>query len=390
MRTALLSAIKRTGDDELRAFLSLGGRTVLAWQFDLAIKLGCERIVCLCEAPQPEILALQHEAERVGCEFHAINGPLQLVSLFTADQDLVVLADGLVVAPDLAEAVLSRGQAVVTMPSSSSLAVDHPEDFERIDAERVWAGLARMRGNLIAKLADLPGDCDVVSLLLRLALQAGVSSQEIDPAPLADGRVLLAVNAESLGERQRVLLDQSGDRAPLSAPFLALASFVARKLAPKGLQKGPVWANFMGLGLLIAAGLLSWTEYSLQALFAGAVGTFVLALASAGTQLRAKLYGKTIEGKNYQVFSVLRDVLVVTILAIPAISLTRLAVPVFAVGLIIVAARDLNPVFGAFWSDRTLHLLFWAGCTAFGQFIPGITALGLLALGHILLRKGKI
>ena len=93
---------------------------------------------------------------------------MQLVSLFTADQELFVIADGLVVEPDLAEDVLSGRQAVVTIPSPSSLATDYPEDFERIDADRAWAGLARIRGNLVVRLADLPGDGDVTSTDISL------------------------------------------------------------------------------------------------------------------------------------------------------------------------------------------------------------------------------
>ena len=187
LRTALLSAVERSEDGTPRAFLELGGRTILVWQADLAISLGCERIVCLAQGPTPELLELQQELEEKGLSFQLIRGSLQLVSLLSADQDILVLADGLVFDRELAHAAIGDKRGIAALPAEEGIAAG----FERIDANRAWAGLLVARANIVERLADMPPDVDTISLILRLALQAGVPVVLCDKQHLDSGNVLI-------------------------------------------------------------------------------------------------------------------------------------------------------------------------------------------------------
>ncbi|MBX9728897.1 MAG: hypothetical protein K2X31_08320, partial [Sphingopyxis sp.] len=101
MRIGLIAALRRSEDGTaLRAALPLAGRSVLAWQAALLQSLGVERVLCLVDAPMGAVLDLQHELEARGVQFHALKGFAALPALVRAEDDLIVLADGLV--PDAA------------------------------------------------------------------------------------------------------------------------------------------------------------------------------------------------------------------------------------------------------------------------------------------------
>ena len=108
MRIALVSAIERTSDNELRAEQELAGRSVLEWQVDLALKLGCERVICLCTAPASDLIISQHRrVESAGASFHALRNHLQLTNLVRDEDQLFIQLDGLIIDQDALETLLS-------------------------------------------------------------------------------------------------------------------------------------------------------------------------------------------------------------------------------------------------------------------------------------------
>lgn len=196
MRIGLIAALRRSDDGALRAALPLAGRSVIAWQAALLQSLGVERVLCLTDGPDADIIALQQILEGQGVQFHALKGFAALPALVRAEDDLVILADGLVPEPAVVHAVLGEGaslsRAVAAIPADHPLAAEHPEDFERIDAARHWAGVLAMRGAPVQHLADFPSDADAIALLLRLALQAGTPLREMSARELVPESWLLA------------------------------------------------------------------------------------------------------------------------------------------------------------------------------------------------------
>lgn len=161
-----------------RAFLRIGGLTVARQQLALALALQCERIVCIAPALTHPIVELQHVAERAGAQFHVIPGARPLLGLVTATDELIVFADGLFASTAEACDLLSDGQSVLVQPIEQGLAAG----FERIDLNHAAAGAMRLPGRLAERLGDLPADCDAVSSLQRIALQAGVRQRAIMPS----------------------------------------------------------------------------------------------------------------------------------------------------------------------------------------------------------------
>ena len=105
MRIGLIAALRHSEDGLLRAGLPLAGRSVIAWQAALLRGLGVERVLCLAETPGGTVLDLQHRLEGEGVQFHALRGPAAIPALVRAEDDLVIIADGLVPDPAVVRAL---------------------------------------------------------------------------------------------------------------------------------------------------------------------------------------------------------------------------------------------------------------------------------------------
>ena len=391
MRTALLSAIEQTSDGTPRAFLEMGGRSIIAWQLDLAARLECERVVCLCSGPSPELLDLQQDAERRGMQFNLIRGPLQLVGLVSADHGILVIADGLAVDVRLGSELLGQGRGIATLPAEAGI----PAGFERIDADHAWAGMLIARGSIVEKLADLPPDSDTIALLLRLALQSGVRRVELEKEALDSGELILATSVDKLGQRERTLLDRSVASAVWSGPGEAIAQRLARRLAPGALDRGPMIA-LAGSAMLAAASVgLASVGQSLAAVPALGISAFLLATSQALGGLRSRLFGGVIRRKFRTTSNALLDIAMIAVLTLPAAAFMlprRVFLPLVMVGLLRLIERHSSTRWAAFWGDRTLLLLLLTPALWFGlqtQAMAGII-LSVLVFGLLLPNKPQI
>lgn len=227
-----------------RAFLRVGGLTVARQQLALALAMQCERIVCIAPALTNPIVELQHLAERAGAHFHVIPGARPLVGLVTATDELIVLADGLFASTAEACDLLSDGQSVLVQPIEQGLAAG----FERIDLNHAAAGAMRLPGRLAERLGDLPADCDAVSSLQRIALQAGVRQRAITPTG-QDGLfwTLVRSDAEAHSIEPLWIRQRTRDADPLG-PTRGLALLAVRGFGPAMLHAGTG-----GNAILIAA-----------------------------------------------------------------------------------------------------------------------------------------
>lgn len=253
-----------------RAFLRVAGASVAQHQLGLALALDCQRVICLARGMSTELAAVQHAAEDAGLQFYVATGARQLSGLVTANDELLVVSDGIFVEPAKVAPLLDgRTPLVLTLPVEGALTAG----FERIDLNRAAAGLARVPGHLVETLHELPPDCDVPSALTRIALQSGVGMREIPSAArIGTGWRLIrneaeayAIEAEWLNER---LAETSG-----TSPGRSIARFAVLTFGSSLLHAGNA-SNAMGLGVLaviaIAGGFgwfgLVWVGFLLTAL----------------------------------------------------------------------------------------------------------------------------
>lgn len=392
MRTALIAALKRTGSGAPRGELALAGRTVLARQVDWLRSIGCERILCLCERADGEVLRLQREVEAAGGNFQALRGFLHLPALVRAEDELVILADGLLPDPAIAAALMSQGppppRFVAALPASSPLVAQHPDDFERIDAQAHWAGLLVMRGAPVQHLADFPPDADAISLLLRLALQAGTPCRALpgeDPAPAG---WLLATDETALAAQEQALIIRAAGAPDWHQPSQAIGRIAAHALAPQGLERGPLIAAGAAAALHLGALAAAWWGAGAAALALTGVGALAAALAGSLGRMASELLGGDGRLSRLARLDWAVDVAAAAVLLI-VLSPSGAIAPLAMLGPVLVGLARLTPSDQplAALADRAVLPAALAIAAAFG-LLPHVTALfALILLGGLLLRK---
>ncbi len=390
MRAALIAALRQTPDGILRAELSLAGRPVLARQVDWLRSIGCERIWCLCERIDGEVLRLQQEVEAAGGSFQPLRGFLHLPALVRAEDELVILADGLLPDPALVAALLAQAtppRFVAALAATSPLVAQHPQDFERIDAQQHWAGLLVMRGAPVQHLADFPPDADAISLLLRLALQAGTPCRALpgdDPAPAG---WLLASDETALAVQEQALITRAAGVADWRRPSQGLVRAGALVLAPEGLAKGPLVAASAAAVLHLGAIAAAVWGAGATGLALAALGALAAGLAGALGRMAAELLGKGGASVRFTRLDTAVDVALAAVLLI-ALSPTGSIAPLAMLGPVLVGlARLTTTTWLTMMADRAVLPVALAISAAIG-LLPHATALfSLLLLGGLLLRK---
>lgn len=396
MRIALISALKRTETGELRAELRLAGRSILAWQVDLLSALRTERVICLCSAVEGEVLRLQHEVEAAGAAFHALIGFVGLAALVRAEDDLLILSDGVLpdplLAPDLVKTDAAWRRVIVCLPADHAMVAGAPDDFERIDAARNWAGLLVMRGAPVQHLATFSDDADAVSLLLRLALQARTPCHDLGPSQLEPGMWNLADSVAAVDTHERDLMARAVLPRDFRAPLIALADMVVGALAPRGMGHGTTvaggFAFVLALGGIVAAAFGAQTIGLACAASAAFSGT--VAAGYAGLARRLKRQSGPIPGEAaYRVAFDALAALTLWFALAPLPEWTALAIcgPLL-IGLARLAGQEeAKAPLSAFWRDRA-SLLGVLTIAALAGVMPEMAAfLAATALGALLLSK---
>lgn len=240
-----------------RAFLRVAGATLAQHQLGLALALDSQRLICMARGTSPELIALQHAAEDAGMQFYIATDVRQLAGLVTANDELLVVTEGLFVDPgEVAPLFEGRAPLVLVQPVDGALTAG----FERIDINRAAAGLMRIPGYLVESLHELPPDCDVVSSLTRVALQTGVAMREV-PAATRVGTGWRLVRSESEAYAIEIeWLNEQFSQTGRASPGRSFARFATVAFGSSLLHAGNA-SNAMALavlGVLAIAGGLGW------------------------------------------------------------------------------------------------------------------------------------
>lgn len=396
MRIAILTALADDPDHKgrKRAFRMFAGRSILSHQLDCAIDMGCEGVACLVGGLGQDVIACQHRAEAAGARFQAIEELRRLSGLVKADDDVFVIADGLLPSTGEAVRLLAERPVVLTFPVDPALGLG----FERIDGESAWSGMLRTRGQAVERLSDLPPDADAASALLRIALQNGTRQSALDPALLASGDWLLRGDSETFLAREKLWI--AGRISPVSfaAPGLAIAerigSRLARDIVGTRLERMPLFAAVCA-GVLAA--LMAALGKPLVGLLLGTAMAVLLPIAGVTQQLgRIPRHRK----KRFGVDATMRagaDLLLVALIALTIPILgpgwLRLFVPAVLFGLLRLGERlTLGPdgeggtaSWRALYADRIVLLGVLLPAAFLGLAQLACAVLSLLVLGSLFL-----
>lgn len=369
---------------ERPAFRRFAGKSVLAHQIDCAAHLGCTRVLCLASGRGPDLGVAKTYAEAAGLRFDAAPSLAALTAQITADDEILLIADG--VLPDRAALVeaLSARAGVLAFPEDPGLALG----FERLDATRAWSGALRTRGDSVARLADLPVDCDLDSSLLRVALQMGTRVIELDPAPLAEGSWQRRADRRTNAEAEWRWISRQVRPAPFLAPGRAVMERVGLRLSREAgggrWARAPHAATFVSGAIALLAALVHWPVAGLIALLGAQAALAIATVCDRVERIgaRPRSAGRALIAAGW-----LCDALLVALLSMLVITVPGwlgVVIPVVLVGLLHLGAAGAAPRARALFTDRIVLLAVLAPLAYLGWTTVAVGALILGVLAALL------
>lgn len=394
MRVALLSVLEGASDaphDGIpRGFLRFGAGTVASTQLDLALDLGCTRILCLAHGVSPALIELQRRAEATGAQFHLLRGSRNLASLVGPDDELLVLADGLLALDEDAREMLSV-QTVLALPIELGLS----HGFERIDLTTAWAGAMTVPGHLVERLFELPEDADAPAALLRIALQARIPQRLLPDQMVQQERWMILASAAEASRREEAWVRGRALRHDPFSPGAWTGERLVAHFGSRLLERRAGSRAALGVGLLLSIG-------ALVAGLAWSVVAGLLLLATAFVAVEGALALERLErpsgGSVRRMLAPLRGLLDMPLAVLLALGgsgqpdwLARFFAPLIVLGLTRLVPRLDDARWTRLVADRAILSLIAALLLAFGILVPGLElyGLGLLACAVALARTPK-
>ena len=379
-----------------RAFLRVGGNTLARHQLNLVLALDCQRVICLAHALSEDLIALQHGAEDAGVQFHVVTSPRAILPLVTANDELIVLTEGLLVDPHTAMNLLEGSHRVLVQPIEIGLA----EGFERLDINNASAGAMRIPGRLVERLSELPMDCDVPSALIRIALQAGIPTVQV-PAAAREGARWRLIRDEPEAHASesgwiRLHMGEPGAKTPARL----IAQLGVRVLGPALLHAGTgsrIAVAAVGATMLLALGA-GWLRFGVAAFLLCALAWVILLAASIMARIeRDSLAGRPLTALRRKAAGWVIDVELVLLIVwndpphLWETPLERAFPPIILLCLVRLLPRALDRHWSGWVKDRLILSVLLALASAFGVLGEATQALAvLLALAGILIPGGRV
>jgi hypothetical protein len=362
---------------------TLAGRSLARHQLDFALAQGCEKIILHGHGASKDAIELRHAAEAGGAQFQVVRGVRDLPAAVRGDDQLLVLAHGLLPESALAFEQLKEGYGVLVLPAEAGWSAG----FERLDLAAAWGGAMVLPGRLVAGLDALPEDAEPIAALLRIARQAGVPERPLAERELAEGRWQIVRTAEAARANEPAWLRR---RLPPVSPFRPtawMARALMRRFGSRWMSGGRAALAFPATALATLTGGMVAAWFGLPALAFAVLVPAALAI-EAGDAFG--LLGRSIfasESRRSRVPFVLRltwDVLLVAIgaLSIDSSRAHRLFAPLVTGGLLHVPPALPESGWRALAGDRGLlaALLALAAGVGFTEGGFMLTALLLIAL----------
>lgn len=348
MRTALLSLIETVpGGTALRGALPLANGQLAMLQVDLARQAGAGEILCLVGAVGQRVREIEAYAGSCGIAVHLVRSVADISVRLASDDELLIIADGLYVAPaDAAQLANETGTFVATfVPGDGARPL--VERFERIDMNHIWAGLACVRARDLIEARELPNDWSIQSALLRLAVQRGYRRQVLPFVMAEAGRIAIVRDA---GEADALAMQELagttgglGARLVRMAPVSALVrrAWSARWVSP-GLRLAALALPLASIGLAVA----DWSMTALGVLATGRIA------GHAANRLFGRFAGDTVHATEKTARQVVGAIAfaLITVLSVAASDrLAGLFAAIILPGLALVLGR-LHPAPGSLWT----------------------------------------
>lgn len=254
--------------------LPLFDENVVDRQVRMAIRMGAEKIIFLCPTMPGAILQYIDRLKQEMVDAEIVRSARELVQYSSNDNQLLVLSDGILLSPQLEKTLTDQSDELLYVVANAEIF----EDFERIDLNQRWVGLAYLQASRLSMMIDIPDDWNVGSALLRIAVQSECQRQIIsDPEMVAGAVIHLENGSEAEEYTKRKLAEPGLAKGGICERYLLWP--LARRILPR-LWQTPNAPLYLRTGALVTSICAASAAYLQQPILALA---FLLVAGLAGT-----------------------------------------------------------------------------------------------------------
>lgn len=267
---ALVGASETLSDGSLRALVTVAGETLIERQAARLADVGVTHIAVAVAAVPADLLATCDRLRRRGLKVTPVRAAADLVPLVESDDRIILVADGLRAGGTHYAAIAKPGSPAILVTGDTMLT----QGFERIDATRRWGGLASISQPMVAELAAMPGEWDMMLTLLRLAVQAGSRRLYCEPALFEQGEIAIVTDRPTAALIEQSSLQQVEyggmglGRSAIMMPLIRLAGPLLVK-SPKTARYLPYITAILWITVALLAGSGLAAAGAIVAVFGG-------------------------------------------------------------------------------------------------------------------------
>lgn len=178
VNTALLMIDNANENLQPASLLSVAGKAIIHRQISQLRKLGVTRFIIAIASMNSHILEFTNDIRKTGIEVEYVRSLHALGDILSDTDQFLLMSEAILCEDSYIEALCRSKKAQILALAN----VSKYDQFELIDLEHRWAGLAKIDGSLISSLEIMPEDSDIHSTLLRLALQNKCNLNIIKPS----------------------------------------------------------------------------------------------------------------------------------------------------------------------------------------------------------------
>lgn len=243
--------------DMLAATLPFGGATLIEFQARLLIGAGAGQLIIVVTRLSPELVGAVSRMKQRGIAVDVVRSAREADAKLHPLARVLVVADGLVTTEPVIALLSSEGSDTLLVTTDA----DALPGLERVGADAIWAGLARVEAQRITDVAALPRDYDFESTLLRVTAQAGADHLLLPGGDVRAGHGIERDAARLRLRNDMVVASFVSNRIPWVDRYVIAP--IARRVMPlliaratPALAVGGVAAGFLITGL----GLIGWAS----------------------------------------------------------------------------------------------------------------------------------
>ena len=384
MKLALISLSKDSPDGSGPiGFLPLFDGMLLDQQIEWVKRAGVERIILISPTMNSQVLQYIDQRRGQELDIETVRSGQDLVQFSSPENDILYLDDGILPSDAMTKKMADhRGEMIFVAKDTDFFA-----DFERIDRNDRWLGIAQLDAEKLSGFIDVPEDWDVGSALLRGAVQSGCQRIILNEQDFLAGTVSRLSNEGILAQYSRQRLKQATSGSGNFLQRWAVWPFT-RAVLPK-LWKAPQASTYLGWSALVAAPLAALMPL-LNLPVSASLALLLLGSLMLSIRNRIRLFSG---------ISGTKDLVTATAGLLTGLALFsfvwRSSIPVSLIPNLVIFALALGSVWLAYrvreqskWSwikpDILLSLTVVLVFSVTGSFMPGIYGVALLAMFYLL------